>query len=104
VAHCSPCLNRIHPGVRHSAERSSTSGEALRQQGARQGHVVTAVTEQTSSGPYIFGNFPRYELVFVCTPEHEDPYDRLERLKHLLDSGVISQEEFDHEKRELLGP
>ena len=36
-----------------------------------------------------------------ASPE-EDPYKRLERLKELLDSGVISQKEFDQEKRELL--
>jgi hypothetical protein len=32
----------------------------------------------------------------------EDPYGRLMRLKELLDAGVISQEEFDREKREVL--
>ena len=32
----------------------------------------------------------------------EDPYERLGRLKGLLDAGAISQEEFDREKQEVL--
>lgn len=32
-----------------------------------------------------------------------DPYEKLERLKNLLDKGVISQEEFDSVKRKTLG-
>jgi hypothetical protein len=72
---------------------------------------MTPIAEQTSSHPHILGNFPRIEIVFVCTekplesdsaPVAEDPYERLERLKKLLDAGVISQEEFDQEKREVL--
>jgi len=76
----------------------------------KQGGVVSPVTEQVSSGPQILGNFPRFELVFVCsskpTPAEgsTDPYVRLMRLKELLDSGAISQQEFDREKARLLGP
>jgi hypothetical protein len=75
------------------------------------GRAMTAISEQTSSQPQILGNFPRYEIVFVCTKKlsgadpsapAEDPYERLKRLKELLDTGVISQEEFDREKREVL--
>ena len=33
----------------------------------------------------------------------EDPYAKLEKLKDLLDKGVISQEEFDAAKAKLLG-
>ena len=35
--------------------------------------------------------------------KEEDPYDRLLKLKQLLDAGVISQEEFDKEKSKILG-
>ena len=75
------------------------------------GRVMTPITEQTSGSFLIPGNFPRFEMVFVCTekppeadsaPATEDPYERLQRLKELLDAGVISQEEFDQEKREVL--
>ena len=30
-------------------------------------------------------------------------YEEIEKLKHLLDNGVISQEEFDAKKKQLLG-
>jgi hypothetical protein len=72
---------------------------------------MVPVTEQASSGAHILGNFPRFELVFVCAeqteaadsvPDTEDPYARLVRLKELLDQGVITQEEFDLEKQKVL--
>jgi len=34
----------------------------------------------------------------------EGQYERLQRLEQLLDAGVISAEEFEREKREVLGP
>jgi len=89
--------------VRRSAEQRA------RQFCEYKGLGMTSVTERTSHHPHILGNFPRFEMVFVCTPAEADrhlnapdPYDRLLRLKELLDAGVISQEEFDREKRELL--
>ncbi len=33
----------------------------------------------------------------------EDPYEKLEKLKKLLDNGVITQEDFDKQKNEILG-
>ena len=33
----------------------------------------------------------------------EDPYEKLAKLKKLLDDGVISQEEFDAAKAKILG-
>ena len=33
----------------------------------------------------------------------EDPYEKLRKLKQLLDDGVISQEEFDEAKKKALG-
>jgi hypothetical protein len=77
----------------------------------RKNGVVYPVTEQSSSGPQILGNFPRFELVFVCVEKPaakavppEDPYVRIERLKKLLDSGAITQQEYDREKQNLLRP
>jgi len=35
--------------------------------------------------------------------KEEDPYEKLAKLKKLLDDGVISQEEFDEQKKKLLG-
>ncbi|KZX11014.1 SHOCT domain-containing protein [Methanobrevibacter filiformis] len=36
-------------------------------------------------------------------PKEEDPYDKLLKLKKLLDAGVITQEEFDKEKSKVFG-
>ena len=41
-------------------------------------------------------------LALSETNEATDTFDQLERLKNLLDTGVLSQDEFDTEKRRLL--
>jgi hypothetical protein len=75
------------------------------------GRAMTAVSEQTSSHPHILGNFPRVEIIFVCTesvsaaqpsPDAAARYENLARLKELLDTGAITQKEFDREKSDLL--
>lgn len=70
--------------------------------------------ESTSVGAQIAGNFPRSELVFSCVDSTDlassaeisdiptDRYDELRKLKSLLDDGVITQEEYDQEKGEIL--
>ena len=95
---------------------------------------MLAVSERTSVPPYIWDNFPRIELTFVCVDDRSQPrtspvtvqstpsvtdqnispatykktslftdkYDRLIKLKGLLDSGVLTQEEFESEKRKIL--
>lgn len=64
-----------------------------------------------------FGGFPEATLRFRCvasvasdpvrTPEPAKPdsskYDQIEQLKRLLDSGALTQAEFDAEKAEVLG-
>lgn len=70
------------------------------------------VSEHTASPPYILGNFPRIEIVFVCSDESSaaaptaktatDKYDRVVKIKDLLDSGALTQEEFESEKRKIL--
>jgi membrane protease subunit (stomatin/prohibitin family) len=39
----------------------------------------------------------------TATPQNEDPYEKLAKLKGLLDQGVISQEDFNAAKSKLLG-
>jgi len=39
----------------------------------------------------------------VAAPVEKDPYEELTKLKGLLDNGIISQEDFDKKKAELLG-
>lgn len=96
---------------------------------------MLAVSERTSVPPYIWENFPRIELTFVCvdddraqpkatpvtvqkapsgtgqnitpvtdknTPPFIDKYDRLLKIKTLLDNGVLTQAEFESEKKKIL--
>ena len=70
--------------------------------------------ERVSVGAHIAGNFPRAELVFTCLPREilnsspEIPaksmnrYDELRELKSLLDEGIITQDEYEKEKGEIL--
>jgi len=76
----------------------------------RTGGVMESLQETTANPPFILGNFPRVEIVFDCVPNVEstaavddDPkYRKLVDLKKLLDSGVITQAEFDAEKAKIL--
>ena len=65
--------------------------------------------ETTSSPPYIFGNFPRIEIVFDCvdvgralSDAQYTKYTKLVDLKKLLDSNVITADEFEREKAKIL--
>ena len=73
--------------------------------------VMFKVSEHTAKPPYILGNFPRIEIIFVCADRKQKPqvikdntgrYDQLKKLKELLDSGAITREEFEVEKKEIL--
>jgi putative oligomerization/nucleic acid binding protein len=89
--------------IRESAEKRAT--EFCH----RTGRMPQLFRETTSRPPHILGNFPRIELVFGCvdkplaTPSGDDPkYARLINLKKLLDSGVLTREEFEREKVKIL--
>lgn len=82
---------------------------------ARQGKEVLVLGEKISQPPYILGNFPRIEIVFAAiekpkeAPKPEaastftdERFVKLTNLKKLLDSGVITQAEFDQQKAKLL--
>jgi hypothetical protein len=77
----------------------------------RKGNAFESLTESTAVPPYILGNYPRVEIVFDCIEKPavlapstgDDPkYTKLVNLKKLFDSGVITREEFDHEKAKIL--
>ena len=77
----------------------------------RKGQSLNALQETTSTPPHILGNFPRVELVFECvakaaspgTPPTEDvKFTKLSNLKKLLDSGTLTQAEFEQEKKKVL--
>jgi len=76
----------------------------------RQGKAFVVLGEQISQPPYILGNFPRIEIVFALINKltdtspitERDRYGDLEKLKKLLDDGVLTQEEFEREKAKIL--
>jgi len=78
----------------------------------RKGKTVRPIQETTSKPPHVLGNFPRVEWLFECidlpqpsaTPRTDgDKLSQLERLKKLLDSGALTQQEFEREKAKVLG-
>jgi len=76
----------------------------------RQGKSIIILGEKISRPPYILGNFPRIEIVFalINSPqsggqiESSSKYNDLEKLKELLDKGIITKEEFKSEKSKIL--
>jgi hypothetical protein len=77
----------------------------------RKSKAFESLTETTAVPPYVMGNFPRVEIVFDCVAHPaslalstgDDPrYTKLVNLKKLLDSGVITHEEFNREKVKIL--
>lgn len=87
---------------------------------------MVTVSEFGATPPYVWGNIPRIEIIFTCQDRVNvnsspitadksesnagskaeliivDKYDRLAKIKHLLDSGVLTQDEFDAEKKKIL--
>jgi Short C-terminal domain len=77
----------------------------------RKGKAFESLTETTAVPPYVMRNFPRVEIVFDCVAHpallppstgDEPKLNKLLNLKKLLDSGVITQEEFNREKAKIL--
>ena len=75
------------------------------------GKNLYLIEETTSQPPHILGNWPRIEIIFSCieaakaadaTLTTPDKYDRLAKLKALLDNKTITQKEFEDEKTKLL--
>ena len=78
---------------------------------SRKGREMESLSERVAQPPFILGNFPRIEIIFDCvvassttsSGSPDDPkYTKLVNLKKLLDSGVITQTEFDQEKSKIL--
>src|ERR1700719_2311378 len=77
----------------------------------RKGKAMNPLRETVAQPPYLLGNLPRIEIVFECVekprvaalPMPEDAkYAKLVTLKKLLDSGALTQEEFEREKGKFL--
>lgn len=77
---------------------------------ARESRNVRLLQERVSTPPHVLGNFPRIEWVFECalpggaiSSATSSKLEQLERLKRLLDTGALTQQEFDREKAQVLG-
>ena len=73
------------------------------------GKTLKVLESEQSNPPYILGNFPRMELIFMCEDKTgqkstttDDRITQIGELKKLLDSGALTQAEFDSEKQKLL--
>ena len=75
-------------GARRTARRTSrrTSRRVNRRQQMMQG-----------------GSAPPEEMYEEAAPAEADPYEKLKEAKKLLDEGILTQEEFDAEKKKILG-
>jgi len=75
----------------------------------KQKKTMLKLNEHTAKPPYILGNYPRIEIIFVCinkenitTKQLDDKYEKLSKIKVLLDNGTLTQKEFDKEKAHIL--
>ena len=128
-------------GERHKVVKQALTGygdlSELRQYATKKAEYICyksgrdkralVISERTSVPPYIWDNFPRIELTFVCAddgpiqtagkgvamenlspvsdsapPAVSDKYDRLRKIKNLLDDGALTQAEFESEKKKIL--
>ena len=110
-----------NPGVEefrvfHQAATGYVSVESVRQSAKRRatdfcantGKQMMEFSETYSTPPHILGNFPRIELIFGCiepTPTvstDQQKYQALKDAKALLDSGALTQQEYEREKAKIL--
>jgi len=80
----------------------------------RQDKKMLTLGEQTSHPPYILGNFPRIEICFACIAKktgtvqlnepRTDIYAEILKFDDLRKKGLITDEEFEFQKRKLLNP
>ena len=76
----------------------------------RSGKVMKSLRETTAKPPFILGNFPGVEIIFGCVDkppvaapsDSDSKYKKLAELKKPLDTGVLTQQEFEQEKAKIL--
>lgn len=102
-------------GMQAAGENGGGAGMAFMGMGmnAANGMMGAVQQQQTYSNPSLQFNQqqnqqsapqePQQPSVPQGEAQQEDPYEKLGKLKKLLDDGVISQEEFDQAKSKLLG-
>jgi hypothetical protein len=94
-------------GIRRSAENRAKS--FCKKLGKNK--TMFKLSEHTAKPPYILGNFPRIEIIFVCedkvknansTNIQSDKYEQLSKIKKLYNDKVLTREEFLSEKKKIL--
>ena len=92
-------------GMQSAGENGGGAGMAFMGMGLNSaGGVMGSVNQQGGySNPNLSFNQPQPQPTQQPAQAQEDPYEKLAKLKKLLDDGVISQEEFDAAKSKLLG-
>ena len=87
-------------GIQGAGENGGGTGLAFMGMGVNSVANVAGAFNNNQQVPGVGANST---TVAAQQPQEEDPYEKLAKLKKLLDDGVISQEEFDAEKAKLLG-
>ena len=94
-------------GMEAAGQNGGGAGMAFMGMGMNGAASVMGATSQGGgagySNPNLSFNKPQETPSTTEEKKEEDPYERLAKLKKLLDEGVISQEEFDAAKAKLLG-
>jgi membrane protease subunit (stomatin/prohibitin family) len=94
-------------GMEAAGQNGGGAGMAFMGMGMNGAASVMGATSQGGgagySNPNLSFNKPQEAAPATEDKKEEDPYERLAKLKKLLDQGVISQEEFDAAKAKLLG-
>ena len=94
-------------GMEAAGQNGGGAGMAFMGMGMNGAASVMGATSQGGgagySNPNLSFNKPQEAAPAAEKKKEEDPYERLAKLKKLLDQGVISQEEFDAAKAKLLG-
>lgn len=94
-------------GIRSSAEKRANDFCN------KKNKEMLKISEHTAKPPYVLGNFPRIEIIFVCENENKkkyenlnnkkySKYDELKKIKDLLNEGILTKEEYIMEKRKIL--
>lgn len=60
------------------------------------------INENEKKSSLVENGKEKFKALFKKKEKEEDPYEQIKKLKELLDMGIISQEEFDTKKKEIL--
>ena len=105
--------------IYHRAATGYVSIETIRQSAEkridafadRRGKRPIVLGERTSRPPFVFGNFPRIEIVFALTDIEDGAtsdegrasrYQMLREAQELHQEGILTDEEFEAEKKRIL--